>query len=116
LCAQKIVGLCQRGLSACELQLHAQGLYNVLEDGNKSKRTFSFTYGGGSTILPLDSDPCFRLGYNYVVGVWGAGVAGWRVGTMRASRQFWEILYQAKTSARERLCRDLASNRIGVAR
>ena len=85
LCAQKIVGLCQRGLSACELQLHAQGLYSVLEDGNKSKRTFSFTHGGGS-ILPLDSDPCFRLGYNYVAAVnwFGVGGAGLRRGVARA--------------------------------
>lgn len=80
LCVQKIAGLAQRDLSACELQLHAQGPYAVLVDGNKSKRTFSFTYGGGA-VLPLDSDPCFRLGYNYFAGGERGRVAG-REGAM----------------------------------
>jgi hypothetical protein len=67
LCVQKIMGFAQRDLSACELQLHAQGLYGVLVAGNKSRRTFAFTYGGGM-VLPLDLDPFLRLGYNYLVG------------------------------------------------
>ena len=69
---QKVVGLIQRLLPACDAQVIAQGLYYVIEDNKKSKRSFSFTHSNGS-IFPLDSDPIFRLGYNWAVGLGGAG-------------------------------------------
>ncbi|OAI49081.1 hypothetical protein AYO45_03530 [Gammaproteobacteria bacterium SCGC AG-212-F23] len=72
---QKIMGIPQRGLPAGELQLHAQGPYSVLVNGDKLKRTFSFTLAGGS-ILPVDSDPSFRLGYNYMAAGGVVLVAG----------------------------------------
>jgi len=80
---QKVVNLPQRRLPGCDAHLVAQGLYGVLYEGNKSLASFNFTYGGGS-IFPIDSDPVFRLGYNY-------GAARWRlrVGFASAWRGAW---------------------------
>ena len=116
LCAQKIVGLSQvRGLTAGELQLHAQGLYEVLVGGAKSKHSFSYTYGGGSS-RPDVSDPCFRLGYN-CLGAWGRLAGGWGLQGIAWEMQWpLEFLCRAKTSAQQKLCRDLAINRLGATR
>lgn len=114
LCAQKIAGLSQRGLSACELQLHAEGMYRILANNNKSKRSFAFTFGGGS-IFPLDSDS-FRLGYNCFAG-WGAercpveGGGGWV-----PEAAYLEILHKVKTAAQQQLCPNRATNQIRLRR
>jgi hypothetical protein len=115
LCAQKIVGLVQRGLSACELQLHAQGLFSVLRYGNQSKRTFSFAYGGGS-ILPFDSDRSFRLGYNYwAAGAWGERWYGPRVARRDGPLVLWTSYVKQKHHHCASLCNVQANNhRAGV--
>ena len=47
----------------------AQGLYNRVEESEKTRRSFNFIIGGGS-IFPLSFDSCSGLGYEYA----GCGV------------------------------------------
>jgi hypothetical protein len=67
LCCQKIVGLIQRLLPACEAQVFDQSLNLVAGIGEwplrKVRRTFLWA-DGSRAIFPLDSDPVLRLGYN----------------------------------------------------
>jgi len=79
-CVQKIGGLTQSAQTAEELQMFAQGPFDVLVHGHKLKRVFSYRLGGGS-IFPF-SDPSLSILSNCAAWrdgafVWGAecGVA-----------------------------------------
>ncbi|OYK80330.1 hypothetical protein CbuD7D7780_05735 [Coxiella burnetii] len=72
---RKVIGYLQRFVPACYAQAFAQGLYYIVENDEKFRRTFDFRYGGGE-FYPLDPDSAFRLGYNYVA-LSGRGLAGW---------------------------------------
>jgi len=69
LCWQKVFGYVERFVPACDGQVIAQGPWSILENGDVSKRSLEFTYGGGS-YFPLSSSPNWELGYNF------AGCAG----------------------------------------
>lgn len=85
---RQVIGYVQRFLPANIAMDFAQGLYDRVENKEKSKRSFKFTYGAGS-IFPLAFDCLSGLGYEYGsgrVGVVGGGVravcAGGRAGAV----------------------------------
>lgn len=68
----------------------AQGLNDRVENKVKSKRSFNFTYGGGS-VFPLSNDSSVvGLGYDYAVVV-GAG----RRRGLRGLARSDEVLYKS---------------------
>ena len=79
LCWRKVIGFMQRLLPACTAQASSQGIYYIVEEKEKLRRSFDFRYGGGS-YFPLDSDANFRLGYNFAAGWcgdWGRRAERW---------------------------------------
>jgi hypothetical protein len=108
LCWRKLIGYMQRFLPACYAQAFAQGIYYIVEDGEKLRRTFDFRLGGGS-YFPLDGDPSFRLGYNYAAG-WAAPRRVARLGRREAVDL--TILCQAKTAGLQRLMQQPCSRSI----
>jgi hypothetical protein len=75
-CWQKRFGWAERGVPACDAQVIAQGPWSILENGEKSRRSLKFTYGGGS-YYPLTSDPTWEVGYNCGACAAGRGLRGW---------------------------------------
>ena len=72
---RQVIGYVQRFLPANIAMDFAQGLYDRVENKVKSKRSFNFTYGGGS-IFPLVLDSSLvGLGYNFAGGG-GCGAGG----------------------------------------
>lgn len=47
------------------MQAFVMGIYNIVENKEKLIRSFEYRNWKGHYILPLDSDPIFRLGYEY---------------------------------------------------
>jgi hypothetical protein len=68
---RQVIGYVQRFLPANIAMDFAQGLYERLENKEKSKRSFNFTYGGGA-IFPLAHDSLSDLGYEYAVAILAA--------------------------------------------
>lgn len=92
LCWQKMFGYIERFVPACDAQVIAQGLYSVLEDGEKSNRSLKFRYGGGS-FFPLGSDVHWEIGYSCAaMPVAGRG-AGW------GGRAFFSKLMSSKNNS-----------------
>lgn len=107
LCWRKLIGYMQRFLPACYAQAFAQGIHYIVECGGKLRRSFEFRYGGGS-YFPLDSDPNFRLGYNYAAarGNLGRGDRGMAVvdgSDLFARAPVLRKLCQAKTATLQRI-------------
>ncbi len=96
---RQVIGYVQRFMPANIAMDFAQGLYDRVENKVKSKRSFNFTYGGGS-IFPLSLDSSLSgLGYNYAGGARGMGVSRGR------ARGLWvQGLCQAKTAILGELC------------
>jgi hypothetical protein len=103
---QKVIGYIQRFLPASYAQAFAQGIYYIVENGEKLKRSLEFRHDKNIFFFPLDSDPRSRLGFD-----WGRGPAwparrgvGWRGGTL-ASRcvGLYSNLCQAKTTSLQRI-------------
>jgi len=65
---RQVVGFIQRFLPANIAMDFAQGLYNRVEESEKTRRSFNFIIGGGS-IFPLSFDSCSGLGYEYAGGL-----------------------------------------------
>lgn len=61
-------GACERGLSAAYAMALARRSWNIIGMRQHLDRNLSFLLCFGS-VFPLDSDPQFRLGYNYAVDV-----------------------------------------------
>jgi hypothetical protein len=59
---QKVIGYIQRFLPACYAQAFAQGVYSIVENGQKLNRSLEFCYHKNTFFFPLDSAPLFRLG------------------------------------------------------
>ncbi len=95
---RQVVGYVQRFLPANIAMDFAQGLYDRVEKKVKSKRSFNFTYGGGS-IFPLSPDSSLGgLGYNYAVrGVSGMGES-LLAGHVKWDTMIFHNLCQAKTA------------------
>jgi len=64
LCWRKVVGYIQRFLPACYAQAFCQGLYGLVERGDKLKRSLNFLYDPGIFFFPLSSS---GVGYEYAV-------------------------------------------------
>jgi hypothetical protein len=81
---QKVIGLIQCYLTACDAMVLCQGPYYLVQDGEPFKRTLNFRFGGG-VYFSLDSDPTWSIGKNAAgelvgrVGVVGRGAGGARV-------------------------------------
>ena len=72
---RQVIGFTQRFLPANIAQDFAQGLYDRVDEKEKSRRSFDFRFRGGS-IYPLIFDSLSGLGFDY--GVPGGGyVADW---------------------------------------
>jgi hypothetical protein len=96
----QVIGYVQRLLPANIAMDFAQGLYDRVENKVKSKRSFNFTYGGGS-IFPLSLDSSLSgLGYNYAA----AGSSGGLAHRPRGVGSYFQNLCQAKTAILGELC------------
>jgi flagellar basal body-associated protein FliL len=75
---RQVVGFVQRFLPANSAMDFAQGLYNRVENQEKSSRSFKFKYGDGS-IFPPVFDSFSGLGYEYAGErrVGGGGLRAW---------------------------------------
>lgn len=62
---RSVVGYCQRSAPINFMQAFAMGTYYIVEKKKKLIRSFEYRNWSGHTILPLDLDPNFRLGYEY---------------------------------------------------
>jgi hypothetical protein len=86
---QKVIGYIQRFSPANYGQAFAQNMSYIAEDGKKLKRSFKFWHcwpDENILFFPLDSDPRFRLGYDYAAADLWQGWALWRV-CPRSSRR-----------------------------
>jgi hypothetical protein len=64
---KKVIGYIQRFSPASYAQAFAQGIYYIVENGEKLKRSLKFRYDKKNILFfPLDSDPRFRLGHDCV--------------------------------------------------
>jgi hypothetical protein len=64
---QKVIGLTQRYLTACDAMVLCQGSYYLVQNGESFKRSLSFHAGGG-VYFPLDSDSIWSFGKDAAVG------------------------------------------------
>lgn len=67
---RQVIGYIQRLMPACYAQAFCQGLYYVVVAGNKLRRSLNFINNRDIFFFPNDSDPHYRLGYEYGVGDW----------------------------------------------
>lgn len=112
LCSNQVIGYLQSLCPAFTLQIYAFGLYYLVEKGEKLIRSYEFRYDRGFLILPLGSNPSFRLGYEYFVGRFirlEEGDVRW---ARREVGTFMGNLCRAKTSSLPVLCNVQSSNRI----
>ena len=70
---RKVIGFIERYLPSCDAQAFCQGTYDIVENGEKLKRSLKFRYNN-DLFFPLDSNPAVRLGNEYAAAGWG----GWR--------------------------------------
>ncbi|WP_133130779.1 hypothetical protein [Legionella yabuuchiae] len=82
---RQVVGFIQRFLTANIAMDFAQGLYNRVENQEKSARSFKFKHGDGS-IFPPVFDSFSGLGYEWAVA---GPVPGAEVGGAAARRVLW---------------------------
>ncbi len=64
---RQVIGYIQRYLPANYAHAFCQGLRALVELEEKLKRSLKVTYYTGELFFPLDSDPSFRLGYEYAL-------------------------------------------------
>lgn len=74
---------CERHLTACGAMALARDVWKIVKEGMHLDRSLAFLYGGGGSFFPLDSDPTFRLGYDYGGHWWEEAVDGGAAGTGR---------------------------------
>ena len=81
---RKVIGRIQRNYTACLAQAASQGLYQIVDEGEKLQRTLKLRNDRGVRFYPLDLNPASRLGVDYAIGPNGAeggapgGVDEWR--------------------------------------
>lgn len=72
-----VYGYCQRSAPINFMQAFAQGIYYIVENNEKLNRTFEYRNWAGHFVLPLDSDPQDRLGYEHFAEAGRRGVWRW---------------------------------------
>jgi hypothetical protein len=96
---QKVIGYIQRFLPASYAQAFAQGIYYIVENGEKLKRSLEFRHDKNIFFFPLDSDPHSRLGFDWG----GRGMSQARMGGGPLAPRFYSNLCQAKTTSLQRI-------------
>jgi hypothetical protein len=97
---QKVIGLIQRYLTACDAMVLCQGPYHLVHNGEPFKRSLNFRVRGG-VYFPLDADPAWSFGRNAAAGSVGARARGrWQRGVSASL----EILCRAKHRRCESPC------------
>jgi hypothetical protein len=86
---RQVIGFVQRYLPACMLQAFAQGIYGIVEENEKLRRSFDFSYSG-SSILPLEAED--RLGFDCA----GGGLGGYERRGWGGSLQLFSKLCVSK--------------------
>jgi hypothetical protein len=71
---RSVYGYCQRFAPINFMQAFAQGIYYIVANRKKLTRTLEFSNWSGHSILPVDSDANFRLGFEYFG--WSLGWGG----------------------------------------
>jgi hypothetical protein len=110
--SRQIIGFIQRSLPAIDRMAYAQSLYDVTENKAEIKRSFNFTYGGGSFPDTAGGHVSLSgLGFEFFSGGGGrgrlAGGSGWVMARVRACwKSYVEQKHQtcrtyAATSRRE---------------
>jgi len=89
---RSVFGYSQRFAPINFMQAFAMGVYYIVEEKKKLTRSFEYRYWPGNFIMPLDSDPLFRLGYEYYGGVVRAPGDGRR-------GAYYKTFCQSKTTA-----------------
>ena len=108
---RQVIGYIQRFLPACYAQAFSQGLYYIVENGEKLRRSLEFRYDPGVFIFPLDADPHFRLGYEYGCATLGADLRARACGGSWPARAgLFRSLCQTKTAGLQNLCSTQALN------
>jgi hypothetical protein len=102
---QKVFGYIQRFLPASYAQAFAQGIYYIVENGEKLKRSLEFRHDKNIFFFPLDSDPRSRLGFDWAGRPFAGGRrlfggAVWGSGAMSC---YYSNLCQAKTTSLQRI-------------
>ena len=93
---REVFGYCQRFAPINFMQAFAMGIFYIVENKEKLVRSFEYRNWRGHLILPLDSDPLFRLGYEYFAGPWRGGMA---VGAMRGGGRGVQNFLSIKNSS-----------------
>lgn len=65
---RQVLGYIQQHLPACYAQTFYQGLYGVVDYNEKLHRSLKSYYHHNAVFFPLNSNLCFRLGYEYACG------------------------------------------------
>ncbi len=65
---RQVIGYTQRYVPACFGQAFAQGIYSIVEEGEKLRRSFKLERVIDS-FYPVNFDSCSDLGFNYAVAV-----------------------------------------------
>ena len=94
---QKVIGLIQRYLTACDAMVLCQGTFYFVHGGEKFRRTLNFRFDDG-VYFPIDTNPAFLFGKNAAVPGKSAALP---LPAHIASKdgRLLEILCRAKTSS-----------------
>ena len=90
LCWRKVIGYIQRFLPACYAQAFCQGIHYIVEEDEPLSRCLRFRDNNKAVFFPLDSDPRFRLGYDFAVDEYGRALASARPMATR-HRLFYQL-------------------------
>lgn len=107
---RSLYGYFQRFAPINFMQAFAQGIYYIVNDKQPLIRSFEYSNWPGRTILPLDSDPLFRLGNEYYACVFGADWSWARVDVGGFTKLF---INQKQQLYKPALCRDQSKTLIG---
>lgn len=93
---RSLYGYFQRFAPINFMQAFAQGIYYIVRDKQPLIRSFEYSNWPGHAILPLDSDPLFRLGNEYFAGAGRRWGDAWLLGLAAGVLQNF---FQSKTAA-----------------
>ena len=101
---QKVIGLIQRYLTACDAMVLCQGPYYLVQEGDEFDRTFNFRFACG-VYFPLDSDPTWAFGKNTAVVGTGRGQPQREIGVgPPPGRPSWKSYVEQKHRRCASLC------------